>query len=219
MSLRQPLAGLLLAATLMPALAPASAERIEGVTVEHVREDDGGRWLLSGTHLSRWAGLIKVGVTALWLPAGSRADNVLDARIGKQLEIRYLVPIPGERLRAGTREVMARNVPPARLAPEQRQAIDSLVNAFTDVRAGDRYTLTYRPGQGVSLALNGRVVAHTARDDAAAALFAVWLGAQPLDTDQKRALLALRQLRDGADAAAVSPGDVAGGATPARRVQ
>jgi hypothetical protein len=206
--MKQGMAGLVfLALTVMPALAAASAERIEGVTVEHVREDDSGRWLLSGTHLSRWAGLVKVGVSALWLPDGAPVADVLDARVGKQLEIRYLLPIPGERLRDGTREVMARNVPAARLAQE-REALERIVNAFTDVRAGDRYTLTYRPGRGVSLARNGRVVAHTARDEAAAPLFAVWLGAQPLDAAQKRALLALRQVRGGSDAAAAAPRSV-----------
>ncbi len=147
---------------------------------------------MSGTYVSRWAGLLKVGVSALWLPADAVGRDVLDARVGKQLEIRYLVAIPGERLRDGTREVMARNVPAARIAQE-REAIECIVNAFTDVRDGDHYTLTHRPGHGVTLARNGRVVAQTPREAAAAALFAVWLGPQPLDATQKRALLALDQ--------------------------
>ena len=60
------------------------------------------------------------------------------------------------------------------------------------MKAGDRYTLSYRPGAGVTLALNGRTVASTADDRAGALLFAVWLGRAPLNEDKKRALLGYR---------------------------
>ncbi len=175
----------------------ARVERLEGVAFEHTRRVGDADWLLSGTHLSRWAGLLKVSVAALWLPPDARGRDVLDAGTGKQLEIHYLVDIPGERLRDGTREVLARNVTPAQLARE-RAGLDALVNAFTDVRAGDRYTLTHVPGAGVTLALNGRVVARAPRDETAAAIFAVWLGPAPLNEAKKRDLLGYRLHRQAA---------------------
>lgn len=197
------LAGLLVLWMLSPPLL-ARVERLEGVTFEHVRRVAESDWLLSGTHLSRWAGLLKVSVAALWLPADARGRDVLDAAVGKQLEIHYLVDIPGERLRDGTREVLARNVTAAQLARE-RAGLDALVNAFADVRAGDRYTLTHVPGAGVTLALNGRVVARAPRDETAAAIFAVWLGAAPLNVAKKRDLLGYRLHRQAA---------LSGGTTP-----
>lgn len=181
----------LLAAACLPAAAAARADREEGVSLEHVRDVSGAPWLLSGTHVSRWAGLLKVSVGALWLPRDAPARDVLDAAVGKQLEIHYLADIPGERLRDGTRELLARNVSPQLLATE-REGIAAIVDAFADVRRGDRYTLTYVPGEGVVLALNGRAVARSPRDGVAAAIFAVWLGPSPLDDAKKRALLSYR---------------------------
>lgn len=197
------LAGILL---LWMVATPLSArvERLEGVAFEHTRRVAEADWLLSGTHVSRWAGFLKVSVAALWLPADARGRDVLDASVGKQLEIHYLVDIPGERLRDGTREVLARNFTAAQLARE-RAGLDALVNAFTDVRAGDRYTLTHLPGAGVTLALNGRVVARAPRDETAAAIFAVWLGTAPLNEANKRDLLGYRLHRQAA---------LSGGTTP-----
>lgn len=184
------LAGIVLLWMLATPLS-ARVERIEGVVLEHTRRVAESDWLLSGAHLSRWAGLLKVSVAALWLPPDARGRDVLDAAVGKQLEIHYLLDIPGERLRDGTREVLARNLTPAQMARE-RAGLDSLVNAFGDVRAGDRYTLTHVPGAGVTLALNGRVVARVPRDETAAAIFAVWLGPAPLNDAKKRDLLGYR---------------------------
>lgn len=63
---------------------------------------------------------------------------------------------------------------------------------FVDVRPGDRYALTCLPGGGTEPSLNGHALGTIPGADFAAALFAIWLGAQPLDGDLKRALLAAR---------------------------
>lgn len=171
--------------------AAARVELLEGVAFEHERELAGVPLLLSGTHVSRWAGLVKVSVGGLWLPPDARGRDVLDAQVAKQLELHYLASIPGRRLRDGTREILARNWPASTLARHQ-PGVDAIVGAFGDVKSGDRYTLSYRPGAGVALSLNGRVVARTADDAAGALLFSVWLGAAPLNAEKKRDLLAYR---------------------------
>lgn len=173
--------------------AGARVDAVEGVRLPHARVVDGTSWWLSGAHVSRWAGLLKVSVGALWLPPAARGRDVLAADVGKQLEIHYLVSIPGQRLRDGTWKILARNLSPEQIARE-RAGLDTLVDAFADVAPGDRYTLTYVPGDGVRLALNGREVAHVPRDAVAAAIFAVWLGSAPLDAEKKRALLAFRHV-------------------------
>lgn len=198
-------AGLLMLAALLAPLAQANADLVEGVRFAHQRllaEPAAERavapaptlLLLSGTHVSRWNGLIKVSVGGLWLPADARGRDVLDPAVAKLLEMHYLVGISGQRLADGTRDILARNWPPEALA-RQRGELDTLINAFTDVGAGDSYALQLQPGRGVSLARNGRVVARAASDETARMIFSVWLGRDPLDMKNKQALLEYRQQR------------------------
>lgn len=186
----------LLAATalllLLPPLALARVESLAGVEVPWQRAVADQTWLLSGAHLDRWRGLVKVSVAALWLPADAAGRDVLSPAVGKQLEIRYLVGIDGARLRDGTREVLARNVPAGERRRWQAQ-LDRLIDAFDSVADGDSYTLTYLPGGGTTLARNGVPVVRVAEAEVAALIFSVWLGPQPLNESNKRALLSYRQ--------------------------
>ena len=56
------------------------------------------------------------------------------------------------------------------------------------MKPGDRYALTYIPGVGTELALNGKPKG-VIEGDFAAAYFAIWLGAKPLDASLKAQLL------------------------------
>lgn len=202
---------IVLSTALLAPLAQANADLVEGVRFAHQRllaetpAEGGGEpgattpLLLSGVHVSRWNGLIKVSVGGLWLPADARGRDVLDPAVAKLLEMHYLVGISGQRLADGTREILARNWPPEALA-RRRSELDTLLNAFADVQAGDSYSLRHQPGRGVSLARNGRVVAQVGSDEAARMIFSVWLGRDPLDLKNRQALLEYRQHRrvDGA---------------------
>lgn len=56
-------------------------------------------------------------------------------------------------------------------------------------RAGDRGTLTYLPGRGTELTLNGRPLALIEGADFARAYFDIWLGPDPIDAGLRDALL------------------------------
>ena len=60
---------------------------------------------------------------------------------------------------------------------------------YVDIEPGDRYSLSYTPGQGTVLALNGRPLGTIEGADFAAALFSIWLGPNPADAGFKTALL------------------------------
>jgi hypothetical protein len=60
------------------------------------------------------------------------------------------------------------------------------------VEPGDRYTLTYAPGWGTELALNGEPLGRIAGPDFASAVFSIWLGDEPMDKPLKRRLLTPR---------------------------
>jgi hypothetical protein len=70
-----------------------------------------------------------------------------------------------------------------------RPRLDQLNALYRDVEPGDRYSLTYVPDWGTELALNGVPLGRIPGADLAAAVFAIWLGDQPMDEPLKRRLL------------------------------
>jgi hypothetical protein len=60
-----------------------------------------------------------------------------------------------------------------------------------DVEPGDRYAITYVPGVGTELSLNGQTRGIIEGQDFASALFALWLGEKPFDKRFKADLLGL----------------------------
>jgi hypothetical protein len=67
--------------------------------------------------------------------------------------------------------------------------IDDFNTLYHDVRAVDRYSLTYVPGKGTTLSWNGQPHGTVAGEGFAVRLFGIWIGANPLDSDLKRLLL------------------------------
>ena len=54
---------------------------------------------------------------------------------------------------------------------------------------GDRYALTYLPGEGTELAKNGVRLALVPGEEFAEAYFGIWLGEAPLDRNLRDQLL------------------------------
>jgi hypothetical protein len=57
------------------------------------------------------------------------------------------------------------------------------------VKPGDRSALTYVPGHGTELSINGRSKGWVEGADFAAAYFQIWLGREPLSDSFKEQLL------------------------------
>ena len=93
-----------------------------------------------------------------------------------------------DKLAQAADEVLRRNFDARSLAP-LRDRIDRMNAAYRDVEPGDRYALTYVPGQGTELALNGKPLVRIPGADFAKAYFAIWLGPDPADEKFKRQLL------------------------------
>ena len=67
--------------------------------------------------------------------------------------------------------------------------IETLHQSYQDVKPGDRYALTYIPGEGTELAKNGVRLALVPGEEFAEAYFRIWLGESPLDRDLRDQLL------------------------------
>ncbi len=126
---------------------------------------------------------------AFYLERGVDIDQAL-ADSAKRLELEYYTSIEGRDFGPATEKSIAKNVDSdtyLRLRPQ----IDHLNSLYEDVQPGDRYSLTYVPGIGTELALNGVPKGTIKGVDFAAALFSIWLGDAPINETFKKQILGL----------------------------
>jgi len=142
---------------------------------------------LRGYGLLRYMIFIKAYVAAFYLPEDVRSEDAL-TDVPKHLEIEYFHPIVAQDFAKATSASISQNTS---LVTYQglKPKIDELNGLYRDIAPGDRYALTYRPGQGTTLSWNGQPLGTVAGREFAAALFGIWIGANPLDSDLKRLLL------------------------------
>ena len=165
----------------------AAALTVEDITFQESVSIDNKQVPIRGAALLRWLKIFKVYVAALYLPENGSPDDVL-ADIPKRLEISYLVSIPGPDFGKGAEAILERNNSPNELA-RLRSRIDKLNAVYRDVKPGDRYALTYVPGQGTELSYNGRPLITIEGADFAAAYFGIWLGKDPIDLEMRSRLI------------------------------
>jgi len=166
---------------------PSRALTIEKVPFADSIQVAGSTLPLHNAALLRYMKVIKAYVAALYLPEGVSPEEVL-SDVPKRLELSYLVAIKGPDFGKGAAPTLARNQTPAELTRLQGR-IDRINATYKDVKAGDRYALTYLPGRGTELALNGTPLVVIEGADFAAAYFGIWLGREPIDDKLKRDLL------------------------------
>lgn len=180
--------GSLIGVLLMILLAgPSGAARIEGVDFEE-RVRVGDRELaLRSLGLLRYRIFFKAYVAALYLQPEATPESALRA-VPKRLEIEYFWPISGEDFGPVAEKVLARNLERDQLERLQPK-IRALHDRYEDVRPGDRYALTYIPGEGTELAKNGVRLAVVPGEEFAEAYFQIWLGEASIDRNLRDQLL------------------------------
>lgn len=160
---------------------------------DHVLPDQvavGERTLaIRGGGTLRWNRLFAIYDTGLWIDAATPAAGPLD-EVAKRLEFRYRRAIAATDLAKATSSTLGRSLPPeerAALAPR----LARLNALYRDVVARDVLVFTYLPGTGTSVELGGTVLDTIPGADFAHALFAIWLGPDPVDARFRSALLGL----------------------------
>ncbi|MBI5551633.1 MAG: chalcone isomerase family protein [Desulfobacterales bacterium] len=179
----------LLPAMVMALLVPVVAQGtvIENVQFDTAYEAPGVRLALQGTGLFRYMKFIKAYVGALYHEEGLGPEDILGDR-PKRLEVEYFHALKGEDFGKVTDRFMARNVDAETLG-RIRPQVEYHNSLYRDVRPGDRYALTYIPGRGTELSLNGDALGVIPGAEFAAALFSMWLGDDPMNADFKQQLL------------------------------
>ena len=178
-----------LSMVLLPAWPARSATSvtIEGVEFPKTMQIDDTRMSLNGVGLLRYMVFIKAYVGALYVPETVNWEDVLDP-IAKRLELEYFHSIKKEDFAKATRLKIEDNVSPGEMAA-LKESIDRLAEMYRDVEPGDRYALTFVPGSGTQLALNGEVLGTIPGEAFSRAVFSIWLGRDPIDTDFRDLLL------------------------------
>jgi hypothetical protein len=149
--------------------------------------EDGARFVLVGATTFRWMSVIKVYDARLHLGAGEPSSKVF-ADIPVRLQLTYHRGFTAAEIIKGGDTLLARNVKADALV-SLRERLELINRAYRDVREGDSYTLTYVPGKGTTLRLNGSPLVTIPGHDFAAAYFRIWLGDDPISESMRDALL------------------------------
>jgi hypothetical protein len=168
-------------------IMPVAAATIEQTTFEDRVRIDQTLFKLNNVGVMRYRLVFKPFVAALYLGEDAHPKQVLND-VPKRLEIEYYYSLVGRDIATAGEKILAANI-----SAEQLQALRPRINQmqgwYEDVKPGDRYTLTYIPGRGTELALNGKSKGIIEGADFAAAYFTIWLGTAPMDDWLKNQLL------------------------------
>ncbi len=173
---------------LLPSVARAASEG--GVIFPHTVWLENQALSLRGTFLLRWMKILKIYAVALYAPDSIPSSELL-ADHAKQLELRYFISIKADELAQSCQTMMQRN-----LSKKQYHRLQNRLQqanaVFKDVHPGDRYTISYAPTQGTTIAFNGQELIVVGGADFAQAYFSMWLGQHPIDTSMRQELLQLQ---------------------------
>jgi hypothetical protein len=167
--------------------AAPNAVTVEGVEFKRELRVNDAFLALRGYGLLRYLVFVKAYVAAFYLPESVRSEDAL-TDVPKHLEIEYFHPIVAQDFAKATSASISQNTS---LATYQglKPKVEDLNALYRDVAPGDRYALTYTPGKGTTLSWNGQPLGTVEGREFAAALFGIWLGSSPLDSNLKRLLL------------------------------
>jgi hypothetical protein len=142
---------------------------------------------LRGTGRLVWMRVVTVYDAALYLPADVPGRDVL-RDVPKRLELRYHISIKGERFGESAAPFLEKNVAAEELV-RLKPRLEQLNLLYRDVKEGDSYSLTYVPGKGTTLTLNGNPLGTIGGADFAAAYFTIWLGERPISETMRDDLI------------------------------
>ena len=170
-------AGLLLAAMLASLGVSLGAATVAGVTVPDKVDVDGTSLPLNGAGL-RTKLFIKVYVGALYTARKEpAADKVLAADAPWRMAFHFLYSVSKSQMCDAWKEGLDDNSPSA---PAQvKKDFTQLCEWTEDIPKGNVMSVTYVPGKGSTLEVNGKVKGTLAGKPTADAVLSTWIGPKP----------------------------------------
>ena len=168
---------LILAAALSLAAVTASAATVAGVKVDDTSNVGGQNLVLNGAAL-RKKFVVKVYVGALYLPSKqSNAAAILTADAPRRQVMHFLYDVDKGKMAEAWQEGLADNTPNA--SAEVKTAIKTLSSWMEDMKEGQKIVLTYAPGTGTTVEVNGKNKGTLGGKAVADAILNTWIGPKP----------------------------------------
>lgn len=168
---------LILAAALMVVSVTASAATVAGVNVADTVDVSGHKLVLNGAALRKKL-FIKVYVGSLYLHAKqSNAASVLASDTPRRQVLHFLFDVGKEKMAEAWEEGLEDNTPNA--SAEVKTAFKSLSAWMDDMKEGQTIVLTYVPGTGTIVEVNGKNKGTLAGKAVADAILNTWIGPKP----------------------------------------
>jgi hypothetical protein len=168
---------------------PAAAMEVAGVSLPDTVTVGGATLKLNGMGVRKklW---IKVYVGGLYLAAASHdTATILAADTPRRMVMHFLYhEVSQAKLTDAWREGFENNS--AASLPALQARLDTFCSWWPAMKSGEEAVLTYVPGTGTRLEIDGKELGTIPGKDFADALFLVWLGDKPADGGLKEGLLA-----------------------------
>lgn len=156
---------------------PASAGTLAGVTLPDTVEVKGQSLALNGMGL-RSKFFIKVYVAGLYLAQKEKAPaKVLGADAPRRMVMHFLYDVTKEQMCEAWNEGLADNTPNA--AADVKKGFMSLCGWMEPIKKGNRIVLTYVPGEGTHVEVNGKAKGTLEGKATADAILNTWIGPSP----------------------------------------
>jgi len=167
---------------------PALAGELAGVTMPATASVGGEALKLQGMGLRKAIGVVKVYVAGLYTPTGSgSADAVLKMDGPRSVSMHMLLALDSEKVGSSIEDGFERNSASQMDALTPR--LNTLKGMFPNSKKGDLIELAWVPGTGTVVSLNGKALGTIEGADFGRALFAVWLGGDPVNESLKAGML------------------------------
>jgi Chalcone isomerase-like len=178
---------LILAATLVLATA-AGATTVAGVNMPDTVDAGGHKLVLNGAGLRKKL-FIKVYVGGLYLGAKqSSAAAIMAADAPRRQVMHFLFDVGKGKMAEAWAEGLEDNTPNA--SPEVKTAFKTLSTWMDDMKEGQQIVLTYLPGTGTTVEVNGKNKGTLGGKAVADAILNTWVGPKPGPGDDfKKAVL------------------------------
>jgi hypothetical protein len=184
---------LLLVTSMLFASLPVSGKEIAGVDIADslTLSNNGDALVLNGAGI-RKKFFMSIYIGALYLPANSPDARAIISDTGPASVLMHFLysEVSKEKITGGWEDGLKANLPSTDLQA-LRPRLDKFNLLFRTVHQGDVIRIDYLPGMGTEVRINGEWRGVVAGNDFFRALLKVWLGASPVSSSLKKAMLGL----------------------------
>ena len=164
-----------------------NAGSLAGVTLPDTQQVGGKTLVLNGMGI-RTKYMVKVYVGGLYLEQkSSDANAIIKSDAPKQIVMKFLHGASKSQMTDAYDEGFSNNSPEA--VKTMKAQIDQFLGGLDAVKSGDEMVVSYVPGTGTTMAINGQKKVTIADPAFGPVILSVWLGPKPPNADLKKGML------------------------------